>query len=69
MCRIFDWVFDSVSVEQAPQNHVEDPNQFNQNEDEANDIIFDFVGSLAHVHPSQLKLNLPRSHLKSPVMK
>ena len=54
MCKIFDWVFDSVSVEQAPQNHFEDPNQFNQDEDVANNTIFDFVGNrnLAHVHPA-----------------
>ena len=50
MCRIFDWVFDSVSVEQAPQNHFEDPNQFNQNEDEddAHDTIV--LTSLAFSH-------------------
>ena len=35
MCKIFDWVFDSVSVEQAPQNHFEDPNQ-----DEDEDPMF-----------------------------
>ena len=60
MCKIFDWVFDSVSVEQAPQNHVQDPNQFNQNEDEddAHDIMIQFlissgigIWNMAHVHP------------------
>ena len=60
MCKIFDWVFDSVSVEQAPQNNFEDPNQFNQDEDEdededeCNDASFDFFDTrgLVHVHPA-----------------
>ena len=55
MCRIFDWVFDSISVEQAPQNHFEDPNQFNQEEDEAQDTIFDFlflIRNSVNVHPA-----------------
>ena len=38
MCRIFDWVFDSITVEEAPQNHFED---LNQDEDEGFDQIFD----------------------------
>ena len=64
MCKIFDWVFDSVSVEQAPQNHFEDPNQFNQDEDVANNTIFDFVGNqrLAHVHPA-IPVEPPRAAL------
>ena len=32
MCKIRNWVFDSVSVQKAPQNHFEDPNQFNEDE-------------------------------------
>ena len=54
MCKIFDWVFDSVSVKQAPQNHVEDPNQFNQNGDEDDDAIFYFFDTrgLVHLHPA-----------------
>ena len=74
MCKIFDWVFDSVSVEQAPQNHVQDPNQFNQNEDEddALDIMIKFLISSGIrvwrmcILPSPLKLNLLRPHLKFP---
>ena len=40
MCKIFDWVFDSVTVEEAPQNHFEDPNQ---DEDEGFDQVFDSI--------------------------
>ena len=40
MCKIFDWVFDSITVEEAPQNHFEDPNQ---NEDEGFEQVFDSV--------------------------
>ena len=54
MCKIFDWVFNSVSVEQAPQNNFEDPNQFNRDEDEGHDAIFDFLNTrgLVHLHPA-----------------
>ena len=54
MCKIFEWVFDSVYVEQAPQNHFEDPIQFNQDEDEAHDVIFDFFDTrgLVLLHPA-----------------
>ena len=56
MCKIFDWVFDSVSVEQAPQSHFEDPNQFNQDEDEdaGHDAFFEFFDTrgLVHLHPA-----------------
>ena len=40
MCKIFDWVFDSVTVEEAPQNHFED---LNQDEDEGFDQVFDSI--------------------------
>ena len=42
----------TVSVKQAPQNHVEDPNQFNQDEDEAHDVIFDFFDTRGLAHPA-----------------
>ena len=40
MCKIFDWVFDSITVEEAPQNHFED---LNQDADEGFDQVFDSV--------------------------
>ena len=40
MCKIFDWVFDSITVEEAPQNHFEDPNQ---DEDEGFDQVFNSI--------------------------
>ena len=54
MCKIFDWVFDSVYVEQAPQNHFEDPIQFNQDEDEdaGHDAFFDFFDTLGLLDPA-----------------
>ena len=63
MCKIFDWVFDSVSVEQAPQNNFEDPNQFNQNEDEAHDTIFDFSDARGLEHPAN-PVETPRATLE-----
>ena len=55
MCKIFDWVFDSVTVEEAPQNHFVDDvqdgdvlNDDDESEDEQSDeIYFDGFGFLS----------------------
>ena len=54
MCKIFDWVFDSVSVEQAPQNHVEEPNQDEDEDEGSQDEIED---PMFYIHVR--RLNLP----------
>ena len=54
MCKIFDWVFDSVSVEQAPQDHVEDPNQ---DEDEDEGSQDEIENPIFYIHVG--RLNLP----------
>ena len=59
----------TVSVKQAPQNHVKDPNQFNQDEDEdVGHDVFDFFNTrgLAHLHSATpVEPSTPRPHFLS----
>ena len=56
MCKIRDWVFDSVSVGHAPQNHFEDPNQ-DEDEDEDKGSQDEIEDPMFYIHVR--RLNLP----------